>query len=239
MVDADYRDAVLTVYLKTDDYGAIKTLTRSIDRESARLFAGLPVQVNTGGGMTNAVALNETMVHGKVLNLIQISLLVLCVSSLLFRSLWAGMLVLVPLFTSAVVNLGLMGWLGIPLSMGTAAISAMAVGVGADYAVYFLSRVREEAARCPDLRTATAAAIGTSGKAIAYVATAVTGGYLCLCLSLFKVHVLLGSLVALTMVTSSLATVAFLPAVLLRVTPRFASRPAVGHAALGRATNVA
>jgi predicted RND superfamily exporter protein len=227
MVDADYRDAVLTVYLKTDDYAAIEVLTRAIDHESDKLFASLPVEVNVGGGMTNAIALNETMVRGKVMNLIQISALVLCVSSLLFRSLVAGMLVLVPLATSALVNLGLMGWLGIPLSMGTAAISAMAVGVGADYAVYFLSRVREEAQRHSDLRTATAAALGTSGKAIAYVATAVAGGYLCLCLSLFKVHVLLGSLVALTMVTSSLATVAFLPAVLLRVAPRFATRQAM------------
>lgn len=228
MVDADYRNTVLTVYLRTDDYGAIQRLTTAIDGESARLFAGLPVEVRAGGGMTNAIALNETMVRGKVLNLLQISVLVLVVSAGLFRSLVGGLLVLVPLATSALVNLGLMGWLGIPLSMGTAAISAMAVGVGADYAVYFLSRVREEAERQPDLREATAAALHTSGKAIAYVATAVTGGYLCLCLSLFKVHVLLGSLVALTMVTSSLATLLFLPAVLLRIAPRFATPVAGG-----------
>ena len=48
------------------------------------------------------------------------------------------------------------------------------------------------------------------------VVGAVAGGYLCLTLSGFKVHVLLGVLVALTMVTSSIATVAFLPAVVLR-----------------------
>lgn len=233
MVDADYRDAVVTIYLQTDDYAAIETLVRAVEREKGRLFASLPVEVNVGGGMTNAIALNETMVRGKVMNLAQISVLVLVVSALLFRSFVAGLLVLVPLATSALVNLGLMGWLGIPLSMGTAAISAMAVGVGADYAVYFLSRVREEASKGIALREATARALGTSGKAIAYVATAVTGGYLCLCLSLFKVHVLLGTLVALTMVTSSLATVAFLPAVLLRIAPKFATRTMPSTPALG------
>ena len=56
------------------------------------------------------------------------------------------------------------------------------------------------------------------------MASAVAGGYLCLALSLFKVHVLLGVLVALTMVTSSAATVAFLPAVILLVKPRFLRR---------------
>jgi predicted RND superfamily exporter protein len=90
--------------------------------------------------------------------------------------------------------------------------------------VYFIFRVREEFQRTGDLRAATATALTTSGKAIAYVATAVAGGYLCLTLSLFKVHVLLGVLVALTMVTSSAATVALLPAVILRVTPRFLRR---------------
>jgi uncharacterized protein len=182
------------------------------------------VTARVGGGVTNAIALNETMVHGKTINLIQISLLVLVITSLLLRSILGGLLVLLPLATAALVNLGLMGWSGILLSMGTAAISAMAIGIGADYAVYFIFRVREEFERTGDLRQATSTALLTSGKAIAYVASAVAGGYLCLALSLFKVHVLLGVLVALTMVTSSAATVAFLPAVILLVKPRFLRR---------------
>jgi len=164
------------------------------------------------------------MVEGKTNNLIQIALLVVIITSVLLRSLTGGFLVLLPLATAALVNLGLMGWTGILLSMGTAAISAMAIGIGADYAVYFLFRVREELQRTGDLREATALALNTSGKAIAYVASAVAGGYLCLALSGFKVHVLLGVLVALTMVTSSVATVAFLPAVVVRLAPKFLTR---------------
>ena len=221
-VDHDFQRAVITAYLKTDDFRAMKAMTVAAQAEADRLFPRTgPVRANVGGGVTNAIALNETMVHGKTVNLIQISLLVLVIASILLRSLAGGVLVLLPLATAALVNLGLMGWTGILLSMGTAAISAMAIGIGADYAVYFLFRVREEFERSGDLRAATATALTTSGKAIAYVASAVAGGYLCLALSLFKVHVLLGVLVALTMVTSSAATVAFLPAVILLVKPRF------------------
>jgi predicted RND superfamily exporter protein len=72
----------------------------------------------------------------------------------------------------------------------------------------------------------TATALTTSGRAIAYVSSAVAGGYLCLALSPFKVHVRLGVLVALTMVSSSVATVAFLPAVILLLPPRFLRRGA-------------
>ena len=223
-VDHDFRNAVITAYLKTDDFRAMDAMRIATQAEADRLFKGLPAQARVGGGVTNAIALNETMVEGKTKNLIQISLLVLVITSLLLRSILGGLLVLLPLATAALVNLGLMGWSGILLSMGTAAISAMAIGIGADYAVYFIFRVREEFERTGDLRQATSTALLTSGKAIAYVASAVAGGYLCLALSLFKVHVLLGVLVALTMVTSSAATVAFLPAVILLVKPRFLRR---------------
>ncbi|MES1164533.1 MAG: MMPL family transporter, partial [Verrucomicrobiota bacterium] len=221
LVDRSFQNAVITAYVKTDDFRAMKAMTVATQAEADRLFAGTAVSARVGGGVTNAIALNETMVHGKTINLIQISILVVVITSILLRSLAGGLLVLLPLATAALVNLGLMGWTGILLSMGTAAISAMAVGIGADYAVYFIFRVREELQRSGNLREATATALTTSGKAIAYVASAVAGGYLCLALSLFKVHVLLGVLVALTMVTSSAATVAFLPSVLLLVNPRF------------------
>jgi predicted RND superfamily exporter protein len=227
LVDRDYQRAVITMYLKTDDNRAMKKLTDAVAAEAKRLFAGTGIEARVGGGVTNAIALNETMVRGKTINLIQISLLVVVITSLLLRSLAGGLLVLLPLATSALVNLGLMGWTGIPLAMGTAAISAMAVGIGADYAVYFIFRVREEFQRSGDLRIATATALTTSGKAIAYVASAVAGGYMCLALSFFKVHVLLGLLVALTMVVSSAATVAFLPSVILWVTPKFLQRKKV------------
>jgi len=216
-----FQQAVITIYLRTDDHKEIKKLVSAVDAEAQRLFQGQPVTVAVGGGVTNAVALNETMVTGKINNLIQISVLVFVITSIALRSLVGGFLVLLPLAISALVNLGVMGWLGISLTMGTAAISAMAVGIGADYAIYFIFRVREQLRTTSDLREATARALTTSGKAIAYVASAVAGGYLCLTLSFFKVHVLLGVLVALTMVTCSAATIAFLPAVVLRLRPSF------------------
>jgi uncharacterized protein len=221
LVDNQFQNGVITAYIKTDDFRAMKEMTVNVQAEADRLFAGMPLKATVGGGVTNAIALNETMVKGKTNNLLQISALVVVITAILMRSLFAGFLVLLPLATSALVNLGLMGWSGIMLSMGTAAISAMAIGIGADYAVYFLFRVREEYQKVGDLREATASALLTSGKAIAYVATAVAGGYLCLAMSLFKVHVLLGVLVSLTMVTSSVATVVFLPAVVLRFSPKF------------------
>ena len=224
LVDSKYQYAVITTYLRTDDEARTKRFMEATQSALNRAFKGVKgVKAEVGGGVSNSIALNETMVHGKVENLIQIALITTLITALLLRSLIGGLLVLLPLACAALMNLGLMGLTGIWLTMGTAAISAMAVGIGADYAIYFIFRVREEYRKGGELREAVATALTTSGKAIAYVATAVAGGYLCLVLSGFKVHVLLGVLVALTMVTCCLGTVAFLPAVLVRLKPRFLS----------------
>ncbi|HXS19522.1 MAG TPA: MMPL family transporter, partial [Polyangiaceae bacterium] len=194
------------------------------EKRAKDLFPNPQVRASVGGGVTNAVALNETIVKGKISNLLQISALVFFITALALRSLVGGFLVLLPLAVSALVNMGVMGWTTTPLTMGTAAISAMAVGIGADYAIYFVFRVREQLQYKTDLREAVSAALLTSGKAISYVATAVAGGYLCLTLSLSKVHVELGLLVALTMLVCSFATIVVLPAIVLRLKPGFLTR---------------
>ena len=43
-----------------------------------------------------------------------------------------------------VARLGQMGWLGIPMNIPYALVSAMAVDIGADYAIYLCFRLREE-----------------------------------------------------------------------------------------------
>jgi predicted RND superfamily exporter protein len=130
LVDYKFKNAVITAYVKTDDFRMMQEMTVATQAEADRLFAGTVATAKIGGGVTNAIALNETMVRGKTWNLIQISALVVIITSVLLRSLVGGFLVLLPLATSALINLGLMGGTGIMLSMATSAISAMAVGIG-------------------------------------------------------------------------------------------------------------
>lgn len=106
----------------------------------------------------------------------------------------------------------------------------MAVGVGADYAIYLIYRLREELARTVDEAIAVHAALTTAGKAILFVALAVAGGYGVLAISYqFYPHVWLAILMVTTMVVSSLSALTVLPAIILTLRPRcifdVASRP--------------
>ncbi len=179
------------------------------------------VRVRYTGTLASTAAATEVMVHGKIQNILQIAVITIVISALLLRSLVGGLLVAVPLALAVAVNFGVMGLLGIPLDTMTSAISAMAVGIGADYAMYFLFRIREELTTEPDLATALERSLATSGKAVLFVSSAVAFGYATLCLSGFAVHVQLGALVALAMLVSSGSALVLLPAIVARFRPAF------------------
>jgi predicted RND superfamily exporter protein len=173
------------------------------------------------GTIASTAASTETMVRGKLANIAQIACITVLVSGLLLGSAIGGVLVVIPLGLAVAVNFGVMGLLRVPLDNMTAAISAMAVGIGADYAMYLLFRIRQEAATSPSLDVAVERALATAGKAVLFVSTAVSAGYATLMLSGFKVHVQLGGLVALAMVVSSLAALVVLPTLVLAIRPAF------------------
>jgi len=178
-------------------------------------------RVRYTGTLASTSAATEVMVEGKIRNILQIGVITILVSGLLLRSLVGGLLVAVPLALAVAVNFGTMGLLGIQLDTMTSAISAMAVGIGADYAMYVLFRAREELASGMELEDALRRTLTTSGKAVLFVSSAIALGYATLCLSGFAVHVQLGGLVALAMLVSSASALTLLPAIAVRLRPSF------------------
>ena len=220
-VDYTYRRANITVFLKSDSSAYFDDLAAKVRAFAATRF-GDDVQVRIGGGLAEGAALSEVMVHGKVLNILQISAVVFVVSCLLFRSLLAGLMVMLPLLIAVLTNFGLMGWAGIPLNISTALISAMAVGIGADYAIYLIYRLREELAAGGDESAAVRKVVATAGTAILFVAVAVAAGYGVLLLSFgFRIHQWMAVLIAAAMVVSALAALLLIPALTLSLKPGF------------------
>ncbi len=220
-VDYEYKSAVIWAYLKTDSTAVIEQIIAELRPFVARQFPpGYTISI--GGGMAQGAALNEVMVQGKLLNIGSIAASIYVISSVVLRSALAGLFVLIPLTLAVLANFGVMGLAGIRLDIGTSAVSAMAVGVGADYAIYLIYRLREEMARHGDADRAVKTTLATAGKAVTFVALAVGSGYSVLMLGGLGMHQRLGFLVAVAMVVSCLAAIALLPAILHRVKPRFA-----------------
>jgi len=225
-VDDRYRAANILVLLKTDSTAYTQELISKLSAVLPGKF-GARIKVRFGGDLAETAALTETIVNEKLLNIIQISAVILVITSLVFRSLTAGVLVLVPLAVAVLANFGLMGLLGIRLNIATSVISAMAVGLGADYAIYLVYRLREELRQGRDEAVAVRVALTTAGKATLFVASAVAGGYGLLALSWgFNIHIWFAILIVSAMLTSCLAALTLLPSLILTFRPRFIFREA-------------
>ena len=178
-------------------------------------------RVRFSGSLASVSAATQVMVEGKARNIAQITAIIVVVSAVLLRSVVGGLLVATPLLLTLAVNFGLMGAFGLPLDTNTSTIAALAVGIGADYAIYFLFRLREELVAQPVFEVALRRALETSGKAVLFVSSAIAVGYLTLCLSGFSHYVRMGGLIAAAMVVSSTSALVLLPALVHVLRPRF------------------
>jgi len=219
-IDPAHRSAVVRVFLHEDstEYGE-----RLLARIRAHVAETFPrsLRVRYSGTIASTAALTQVMVRGKILNMLQIAAIIFVIAACVLRSALGGVLVSAPLALAVIVNLGVMGIAGIPLDIMTAPVAAMAVGIGSDYAIYFVIRFREELAGGNDAVRALSRTMRTSGKAIAYVSSAIAGGYLILSVSAFVFHVELAVMVALAMLVSGTAAVTLLPATILVTRPAF------------------
>jgi predicted RND superfamily exporter protein len=220
-VDYPYQRAVITAYMREESSAYLVDLHRRLMAFVATTFPP-SVRVSVGGTVMQPVALNEVIVESKLLNILQISACVFVISALLFRSVIAGFLVLVPLVAAVASIFGIMGITNIPLQMATATVSALAVGIGADYAIYFLYRLRDSYRESKEIAVAMRGAFASAGKAVMFVATAVAGGYAVLIASWgFYIHIWLGALIAMAMVVSAAAALTVMPALAVLLRPRF------------------
>ena len=220
-VDYQYRRANLVVYLKSGSTAYVKELIAKINAQVPQAFGELAT-VRIGGSVPQTAALTDVMVEGKIKNIVQIGSVIFVISALLFRSILAGFLVMAPLALAALVNFAVMGWTGIPLNIPNSLSTAMAVGIGADYAIYLIYRLREELKKTDDLNAAVRSAMATAGKASLFVASAVAGGYSVLLLSIgFKIHNWLGTLICAAMFVSVFAALILIPYFVGMFRPRF------------------
>lgn len=229
LVDNDYRKAVVWVYLKNDS----TTAADALYHKAQELFdKELPpgTRMSMGGSLPQSIAINDTLMNEKYHNMAQMALVVFLLASLVLRSVVGGLYVTIPLVLIILANFGLMGWLGAPLDMGTTSIASMAIGIGADYEIYLLFRLREEFARNANLAEATRTALRTSGKAVLFVGLSVAGGYMVLLASDFAFYSRLATMVIATMAISLLSALVLQRALVMVFRPSFITPKSAGEA---------
>jgi uncharacterized protein len=114
-------------------------------RESVRQTPIPPgVSLDVTGMPPLMVLVAEILVSDAKYTIILSSIIILVILALISRSIGRGYLVFNPLIFGLIWTLGTMGWVGLPLSMVTAGVGAMILGLGVEYSVFLVSRYEEE-----------------------------------------------------------------------------------------------
>jgi len=214
-----------TVQLRTlgieDSHAIFRTIEQYAD---ANFPSG--VKFTLGGTTMVESSLNDQVVQTQVVSMLFSIICVFIIVSLSNKSLIAGIIGIIPLSISILINFAVMGFAGIKLNLGTSMVAAVSVGIGIDYSIHCLEAYKRE------YLAASGMAFGgrgdflrqvffSSGKAIIINALSVGAGFAVLMLSNFVMLGDLGMLIAITMFSSAFVSLTVLPALLLLIKPKF------------------
>ena len=166
--------------------------------------------------------LTELVISGQATSLVTSLGAVFLLTALMFRSVTAGLINIIPISMVIIFSFGIQGLIQSPLDLGKSLTASMVIGVGIDYTIHFLTKYRSIVHEgLTDPEAITLATMATSGKAIFFNAIVVIGGFLVFLASNFLPNYELGVMMALNMGACLVASMTVLPAVLNTFKPRF------------------
>ncbi len=171
-----------------------------------------------GGEIGTLAAVNDVIKGALAESIIVVTLITFCCVLCAYRSFFAGIILCVPLVFGVLVTFGIMGVTGITLTIETLPIAALGIGIGVDYGLYVMSRVREECrnGNGASLETAIFQTLTTSGKAVFFTGSTVVMGVGAWIFSDIRLQSRLGVLLGVLIVLNILGALLLLP-VLLRM----------------------
>jgi predicted RND superfamily exporter protein len=134
---------------------------------------------------------------------------------LLFRSLKAALIGIIPNIVAATAVLGFMGWMGIPLDMMTIMIAALTVGIAVDDCIHYLHRYGVEYPTCRDGVKTMYLCHASIAKAALYTTLTVCCGFSILVASNFVPSILFGTLTTVAMTVAILGALTLMPKLIL------------------------
>jgi predicted RND superfamily exporter protein len=165
--------------------------------------------------------LDANIIKSQVFSLTAAFVLLFLFLSFRFRSLTGGLISLAPITFTLLCNFILMVAMNVPLDAVTVLIGSVALGIGVDYTIHFLTRFQIEFKSGKSIHDALHTTLQTAGRAILINATSVMMGFLVLVLGNIVPMQRFGYLTAVTMVTSALGAITLLPALILLTKARF------------------
>lgn len=226
-IDYDYRLANIRLNLDTAEFIAtrpvIESLQTYIDRNfnSEQAKATLSGRVNVNYHWIKDIGVSH-------FTGVAISLIFVCiVSALLFRSVIAGLMATAPVVCSILMVYSAMSLLHIDLGIGTSMFASVAIGLGIDFAIHTLDRIKALVDEgYDDMKALLDELYRSTGRALLFNFLALAFGFGVLITSRVVPLTHFGTIVVLSVTMSFVAALTLLPAMVLVFRPGFIFRHA-------------
>ncbi|MCQ2044628.1 MULTISPECIES: RND family transporter [Stutzerimonas stutzeri group] len=222
--DTDDRIANLVFYYK-DRQG--ETIRRAIHMakqwiaEHGEEVPGLSIRL-AGGTLGVAAAMNESAFDTNLLVLPLVFLLIFAFVMVFYTSWHAGLMMLMAMLFATVLTYAYMGLAGMSIDINTVPVIAVGIGVGIDYSIYMMDRIREEMVKSGSLASAVHRAIATTGMAVSFTAiTLMAGIIMWVLLSDLRFQADAALLLCVMIVLNGFTSMLLVPAWVLVFKPRF------------------
>lgn len=153
-----------------------------------------------------------------------------------FRSIRIGLLSLFPNVFPVALVMGMLGWSGIRVNIGTAMITSVSMGLTVDSTIHYITAF-ERARRSMSVTDSLKVAHAGAGRAVVFAHLALVAGFLVLTASRFVPLVYFGALLTLSLIGGVFGDLVLLPLLLRWTTP--ASKSTDGASAIVETTRAA
>lgn len=220
LVDYDYRRTKIQLMLKTSDPDEHRVLYNTA---KDYFDSNLPKEasVDFGGDIILWLAKVDYIIKGKIENIILALLFIVLVVSIAYRSLKAGIYAMTPILFGVILTFAFMGFSGIRLDMPTSIITGLAIGIGIDFSLHYLSKLKSHMVAGEKYEEAILKTSKTSGKAVVFDTFTNMLGFVMLIFSEFSPVQTFGYLVSFTMLILGLSVLILFPALLSLTKPKF------------------
>ena len=210
VADHSYRDGRVIALLTTDRSSVVRAVVqRALE---VPVPEGLDVAIAGHGAVV--LGATDEIIYGQFNSLIITAGVVLVIMAILFRKFGLGMVAVIPLVLTILINFGIMGALNLDLNIATVIIAALVFGIGIDYSIHLIEAARLNYRQVRDKTAALALAVRTTAEPIAINSMTLAAGFLVMTVSQLKPLYYLGNLISATMIISALLTIIAVPTLL-------------------------
>jgi hypothetical protein len=235
-ITSDETEANVIFYYKDHKATTITRATAMALEGKKMVEAEVPgLHVDLAGGIVGVTAAGNQALHRDHMIIIPaVLLLSFLLVAAYYQSLHAGWLMIFPMLFTTSMTYAYMGANHIGINVNTVPVITVGVGVGIDYAVYFMDRIREEFAHDRDIHKAVINAVSTTGYAVSFTAATLIAGVI---LWVFMSHLRFQSdtavLLSFMLIVNAIAAMLIVPAWCVVFKPHFVTSIGTGDVVKG------